>query len=253
MLTGKVLHHRSNREDNARAQRLLDRAIQLDPGYAHAHAWKGCVLGQTWVYGWCEDRDATQRQVMAALQTALALDDNDCDVHRILAAVNVIRDDHEQSVYHQRRALSLNPNDDLVVVQQGEVLTWQGQPEEGIEWIRQAMRLNPYHPERFWSHLGRACFAARRYAEAVEALKCLTAPDAMQRALLASCHAQLGDAAAAERARQATLALAPTLPDRRLHGDPALPAPRRPRAPPRGAREGRIPGLRPRTARQRRQ
>src|SRR6185295_6415255 len=46
VLTGKVLHHRSNREDNAKAQRLLDRAIQLDPGYAHAHAWKGCVLGQ---------------------------------------------------------------------------------------------------------------------------------------------------------------------------------------------------------------
>ena len=209
VLTGKVLHHRSNREDNAKAQRLLDRAIQLDPGYAHAHAWKGCVLGQTWVYGWCDDREATQQQVAAELQTALALDDNDCDVHRILAAVNVIRDDHEQSVYHQRRALSLNPNDDLVVVQQGEVLTWQGQPEEGIEWIRQAMRLNPFHPERFWSHLARACFAARRYDEAIEALKCLTAPDAMQRALLASCHVQLGDMAAAERARQATLALAP--------------------------------------------
>jgi adenylate cyclase len=209
VLTGKVLHHRSTREDNAKAQRLLDRAIQLDPGYAHAHAWKGCVLGQTWVYGWCDDREATQQQVAAELQTALALDDNDCDVHRILAAVNVIRDDHEQSVYHQRRALSLNPNDDLVVVQQGEVLTWQGQPEEGIEWIRQAMRLNPFHPERFWSHLARACFAARRYDEAIEALKCLTAPDAMQRALLASCHVQLGDMAAAERARQATLALAP--------------------------------------------
>jgi adenylate cyclase len=210
VLTGKVLHHRSNREDNAQALRLLERAIQLDPGYAHAHAWKGCVLGQTWVYGWCEDREATQRQIMAALKIALSLDDNDCDVHRILAAVNVIRDDHEQSVYHQRRALSLNPNDDLVVVQQGEILNWQGQPEEGIEWIRQAMRLNPFHPERFWSHLGRACFAARRYADAVEALKCVTAPDAMQRALLASCYAQLGDDANAERVREAALALTPT-------------------------------------------
>ena len=28
------------------------------------------------------------------------------------------------------------------------------------------MRLNPYHPERFWSHLGRAYFAAKRYDEA---------------------------------------------------------------------------------------
>src|SRR6476619_1326291 len=177
VLTGKVLHHRSNRDDNAKAQRLLERAIELDPSYAHAHAWRAWVLGQTWVYNWCENRPETQARIMEALQTALALDDNDCDVHRILAAINVIQDKHEQAVYHQRRALTLNPNDDLVVVQQGEILTWIGQPEEGIEWIRQAMRLNPYHPERFWSHLGRACCGARRYDEAIEARKCLTAPD----------------------------------------------------------------------------
>ena len=44
------------------------------------------------------------------------------------------------------------------------------------------MRLNPYHPERFWSHLARACFAARRYAEAVDALRCISSPDALVRA-----------------------------------------------------------------------
>ena len=210
VLTGKVLHHRSNRDDNARAQRLLDRAIQLDPSYAHAHAWKACVLGQTWVYNWCESREATQAVIMGELDTALALDDNDCDVHRILAAINVIQDNHDQAAYHQRRALSLNPNDDLIVVQQGELLTWLGRAEEGIEWIKKAMRLNPYHPERFWNHLARACFTARRYAEAADALKCLTAPDALQLASLAACHARLGDLAGVEALRREALAKSPS-------------------------------------------
>ena len=209
VLTGKVLHHRSNRADNARAQQLLERAIGLDPSYAHAHAWKACVLGQTWTYNWCDDRLATQEQVMASLQTALALDDNDSDVHRILAAINVIQENFDKAVYHQKRALSLNPNDDLVVVQQGEILTWLGQPEEGLDWIRKAMRLNPYHPERFWSHLARACFTARRYREAVDALMCISAPEAMHRACMAACHARLGEAAAAEAQRLAALAIAP--------------------------------------------
>ena len=164
-------------EDNAKAQRLLDRAIELDPEYAHAHAWKACVLGQTWVYDWCEDREATWDQVVAELGIALALDDNDSDVHRILAAVNLTHGDHDQAAYHQQRGLALNPNDDLILVQQGEMLTWLGRPEEGIEWIRKAMRLNPYHPERFWNHLGRALFVARRYAEAVEAFSRITKPD----------------------------------------------------------------------------
>jgi adenylate cyclase len=178
--------------------RLLDRAIALDPNYAHAHAWKACVLGQAWTYGWCQDREYAFKTVLGELQTALALDDNDSDVHRILAALHLARNEHDKAAYHQQRALSLNPNDDLIVVQQGEMLTWLGQPEEGVEWIRKAMRLNPFHSDRFWSHLARAYFGAHRYAEAVEAVQHIAAPTFLHHAFLAACHAQLGDAAAAE-------------------------------------------------------
>jgi adenylate cyclase len=197
VLAAKVLHHRSTREDNAEAQRLLDRALTLDPNYAHAHAWKACVLGQTWVYDWCAERDATLQQVAAELEIALALDDSDSDVHRVLAALNLTRDDHDKAAYHQERALALNPNYDLVVVQQGELLTWLGRPEEGIDWIKKAMRLNPYHPERFWSHLGRACYCAEKYAEAADAFSRITRPDHTHHAFLAATFAQMGNAVAA--------------------------------------------------------
>jgi adenylate cyclase len=197
VLAAKVLHHRSTREANSEAQRLLDRAIVLDRNYAHAHAWKGCVLGQEWTYGWCADRDTTFQQVAAELEIALALDDNDSDVHRILAALNLNRDEHDKAVYHQERALALNPNYDLVVVQQGELLTWLGRPEEGIDWIKKAMRLNPYHPERFWSHLGRACYCAEKYAEAAEAFSRITRPDYTHHAFLAATFARMDNAVAA--------------------------------------------------------
>jgi adenylate cyclase len=197
VLAARVLHHRSVREDNEAAQRLLNRALALDTNYAHAHAWKACVLGQSWIYGWCADRDATFQQVADELEIALALDDNDSDVHRILAALNLTRDDHDKAAYHQERALALNPNYDLVVVQQGELLTWLGRPEEGIDWIKRAMRLNPYHPERFWNHLGRACFCAEKYAEAAEAFARITRPDHTHHAFLAAIFAQMGDGVAA--------------------------------------------------------
>jgi adenylate cyclase len=193
VLAGKTLHHRRSPDANKEALRVLDRAIQLDPGYAHAHAWKACVLGQAWTNGWLTDREAAWREVVSELEVALSLDQNDSDVHRILAAVNLIRGDHEQAAYHQNRALQLNPNDDLIVVQQGEILTWQGQAEEGIGWVQKAMRLNPYHPERFWSHLARAYFLARRYSEAAEALHRISTLDINQRALLTAAHAQLGN------------------------------------------------------------
>ena len=197
VLAAKVLHHRSNRDDNAEAQHLLDRALALDPNYAHAHAWKACVLGQMWVYNWCADRDTTFQQVARELEITLALDDNDGDVHRILAALNLNRDEHDKAAYHQQRALALKPNYDLVVVQQGELLTWLGQPDEGIDWIKKAMRLNPYHPERFWGHLGRACYCAEKYAEAAEAFSRITRPDHTHHAFLAATFAQMGNAVAA--------------------------------------------------------
>jgi adenylate cyclase len=197
VLTGKVLHHWSNRDANAEAIRMLDRAIALDPNYAHAHAWKACVTGQAWLNKWCEDPEVNLRIIRAELETALSLDDNDADVHRILAALNLNFNEFDKSTYHQERALSLNPNSDIIVVQQGELLTWVGRPEEGIEWVRRAMRLNPYHPERFWSHLGRAEYTARKYADAIQSYSKLTKPDHTHHAFLAASSAQLGNRTAA--------------------------------------------------------
>jgi adenylate cyclase len=209
VLAGKLLHHRSNRADNDQALALLERAIALDPGYAHAHAWKACTLGQRWGYRWCDDRKLLEPMILTELETALGLDDNDSDVHRILAAINLVYEKFDLCLYHQQRALSLNPNDDLVVVQNGEIMSWTGQPDEGAEWIQKAMRLNPYHPERFWGHLGRARFVARRYADAAAALRRCSAPDASLLALLAACEAGRGDGAAAQALAREALASTP--------------------------------------------
>ena len=57
---------------------------------------------------------------------------------------------------------------------------------------------DPYYPQRFWNHLGRAHFVARQYPEAIDAFKHLSAPDHTHHAFLAACAAQEGDEAAAK-------------------------------------------------------
>jgi adenylate cyclase len=209
VLTAKVLHHRSRKEENSEAQKMIERALALDPNYAHAHAWRACLVGQTYVNSWCADREAALQTVNDEIKTALGLDADDSDVHRILAALNLVRGDHETAEHHQQRAVALNPNNDLIVVQQGELYTWLGEPEKGIEWIRKAMRLNPHHPERFWNHLGRAFFVAHRYGEAIEAFRRIGHPDQFHHAFLAASFAMADDDTAAGAHARSVLALDP--------------------------------------------
>jgi adenylate cyclase len=103
------------------------------------------VIGRAWMNNWCEDRDASMRAILNEVQIALTLDENEAEVHRILGTLKLNFEEYDKAIYHQERALSLNPNSDIIVVQQGELLTWLGRPVEGIEWIHHAMRLNPYH------------------------------------------------------------------------------------------------------------
>ena len=200
VLAGKTLHHKSNKSDNAEALKLLERAIMLDPEYTHARAWRACVLGQAITYGWLDqDVEKTIGDAQDDLIKALTLDEDDADIHRILGAINIARGNLEQAQSHQLKAQRLNPNYDLVVVQSGELLTWQGRPEEGITLIQQAMALNPFHPPRFWGHLGRAYYTGKHYDDAVSAIGQIESPDVLQIAYAAASYAWLEDHEASER------------------------------------------------------
>jgi len=210
VLAGKALHHRSNAEANTEATDHLRRAVELAPDYAHAWAWRACTLGQAIAHGWVDaEGGAAYQRAVEYVNRAQGLDDEDSDVHRLFSAVGVATNDFDAARRHQERALQLNPNDDLIVVQQGELLTWTGAPDEGIEWIKKAMALNPYHPERYWGHLGRAHFVARQYDEAIACFRKLSSVDQTVHANFAAAMAASGDKAGAERHATEVLRLAP--------------------------------------------
>jgi adenylate cyclase len=207
VLAGKTLHHRSNRDANAQALEHLDRAVEIAPDYAHAWAWRACTFGQAVGYGWVED--TTLERAIKYLNRAQELDDKDSDVHRLASAVGILQNDFDAARRHQEKALQLNPNDDLIVVQQGELLTWTGAPEEGVVWIKKAMKLNPYHPERFWGHLGRAHFVARQYDDAIDCFRKLSGGDEIVHVSLAAAMGAAGDEKGARRHGAEVLRLAP--------------------------------------------
>jgi len=191
-LRGKMHHHRSTKEDNAEALRLLGKAIELDPEFAEAYAWKSCTLGQAQARGFGDNKEELFAREVEAAEKALSLDENNitcqwnmCELHMMVARL-------EQAEFHHQKAFALNPNDPRIVAQRGELLTWQGRPVEGADWARRAMRLDPYDAAGRAHLLGRSLYVARRYADSIEAFKQVRVPRYGHHAEIAGCYAQLG-------------------------------------------------------------
>ena len=192
VLRGKMHHHRGTKGDNTEALRLLDMAIELDPDFAESYAWKACTLGQALARGFGDNKEELFAQDVEATEMALSLDENNFECHWIMCEVRMMVARLEEAELHHQKAFALNPNDPRVVAQRSELLTWLGRPVEGVDWARQAMRLDPYNAAGRTHLLGRALYMARNYKDAIEAFKQVGVLRYGHHAEIAACYSQLG-------------------------------------------------------------
>ena len=202
LLRGKYHHHRFTPEDCQTCIDMFGLAIDRDPRYALAHAWLACGLGQAMVFQLDEHAKLVD-QAQAAAEQGLELDENESECHRVLAQVFLTRGDLRRSLWHQERALFLNPNDDRSVCSMGEILTFAGRAEEGEAWVRKSIRLNPYHPQRYWSHLARSLFHQERFDEALSVLDQIGRPRVDDLAYSVAASVRTGDQEKIERCIEA--------------------------------------------------
>lgn len=197
-LRGKDHHHRYNAESCLACIDLFRQAIDRDPDFAVAHAWLACGLGQAMVFD-LDDQASLVDRCQAAAERGLELDENESECHRVLAQVFLTRGDLKRSMHHQERGLFLNPNDDRLVCAMGEILGFVGRHEEAEGWIRKSMRLNPYHPPRYWTHLGKALFHQGKFEDALAALEHNPQPRTDDLAYRIAANARAGDRGVLER------------------------------------------------------
>lgn len=192
-LKGRELHHKFSGETCRQGIECLEKAVELDPNYAQAWAWLGCTIGQAWVRGYLPDPEGLFKKAVYAARHALELDDEDSECYRLTSEIHLYQRQHARALQHNHRGLSLNPNNPRLIAQHGYLLTYTGRPEEGVEWIEKIIRLDPMHPENYYSHLAVALHTARRYEEAVKFLNRIPDPQTRQYAFLVSCHVHLGN------------------------------------------------------------
>lgn len=154
-LRARSLFFQFTPEANRECIRLLDRAIELDPGFAEA--WAGLVFpyqsGYTFAWPGFEDgveiaHVKARRSVKLGPQLALT--------HCRLGWVSTIIRDHGLALEEFEKAIALEPNNADTYVWYCDALNFAGYPERAIPMGEAALRFDPVAPPNVLHHLAHA-------------------------------------------------------------------------------------------------
>ncbi len=210
VLRGRALPWGDPQAD-AEARRLYEKAIEIDRGYGLAHALLALMLQAEW----SEDTsgsDALLDRAFDLARKAVELDENESFCQFMLGNVHLFRRSFDLAEQYHRRALEMNPNNPEDIASMGILLVYLGKANEGLEWLTQARRVDPYFgPPWYWHMLGHAYLTARQFDEAITAFERSTILPPWVHAYVAACHAQAGRIVRARECVAEALRLQPTL------------------------------------------
>src|SRR5262249_18283943 len=143
-----------------------NRAIEIDPSYARAHAQKAFsyIIGIQLMEA--EDVEAWRQQALACAETALALDSMDGFCHWTVGEAAFQAKQHDRARDHMARALAINPNDADVLAVSGYIHALTGEPDTGLRHMEMALERNPLVPRWYHWLRGIILFTLGRYDEA---------------------------------------------------------------------------------------
>jgi tetratricopeptide (TPR) repeat protein len=208
------------RADNAHALEYAERATELDPRSARASAHAAWCHFYDYMACWRDNPRASLGRALDLARRAVVLDETDSFAHSMLGIVQLFGREFEPARASFLHAIALNPNDFMSRRWYANFLAATGEPEEGLQQLQLARRLNPFDTRWVPWNEGLIAFTARRYDQAIAALRQVHNPINEVRGWLAASYAHAGRIAEAEATLEEFLRVAETdmavFPGRRL-------------------------------------
>jgi adenylate cyclase len=158
------------RDHNLQAQNLLERATDLDPGFAPAYAYGSYVRYASVIMGWSEDPEQSLEAGMTLAKQALAHDDKDPTAYFAAGRIHMMQGRHDDSIAALETAIELNPSFAQAYHGLGMVLMLAGRLDESKAASIQSERLSPRDPI-LWASTAAyslACILSRDDEEALQ-------------------------------------------------------------------------------------
>jgi len=136
--------HSRTRRGLEEADRLLRKAIEIDPEYASAYAQLAWCHWTFVSQGWMDRSNPAVSDLLALARTALALDGEDPEVLSACAPIIALPgEDFSGGMSLIEKAIGLNPNSATAFRTAGMLYAFGGDTRAAIDNLRQADRLNP--------------------------------------------------------------------------------------------------------------
>ena len=168
-LQGRYHWNKRTKENLEKGLQYFQKAIELDPNYALAHAGVAdsyVILGSN---SFVSVKEAHPKAQAAALR-AIELDPSLAEPHAALGIMNGDAFNFPDADREFRKAIELNPSYASAHQWYGSFLIEMGKKEEGIQQLQKAAELDPLSG-RISLNLGDAFFSARRFDDAIQAFK----------------------------------------------------------------------------------
>ncbi len=156
------------KENTERALELFEKAIETEPSYARAHAWRACTLSN--LADWQEDPDPELfKSAIESAKMALELDPSEPEVHRIIGALKLWHErDHEMAKYHFEKAKELCPSDVFIISRYAIMLIYFSEFEQALSELNRAKRLDPFSHDLLFGPEGICQYYLSNYDEAMK-------------------------------------------------------------------------------------
>ncbi len=192
-------HHRLGgvtRETSEKAFQWFNLAIEKDPDFARAYAWRACAIST--LADWTGED--VWDDIIASSRRGLELDDSDAECHRIAGAIALQTRNYDQAEYHYRRALDLNPNHAYVVGRMGELYNFLGDGQTALKYQLRARQLDPFLPAYCRELEAVAYYLLGQYADTVAVVAQLSRVTRIAAVYRVAAYAHLDDPAGLDNA-----------------------------------------------------
>jgi len=140
---------RYTKDGNARARKLFEEVITLDPNYARGYSGLAISFAaEVWLGTSKNPKDSLSRAVEFA-EKAVSLDESDATAQAVLAYLFAMTRHYDKAVSQAVCALVLDPNSYSVINNCGLALAYSGENEEALPLLEKAVRLNPSIAQSF--------------------------------------------------------------------------------------------------------